>query len=86
MCLGIPGKIIKKWKHAHSNIPMAQVTFGGIKKDICLMFNPEAKINEYVMVHVGFAISIIDEEIARQTLQFIKTEGKFAEELNLNTK
>jgi hydrogenase expression/formation protein HypC len=69
MCLAIPGKLIEI--HAAEEPLMGTVAFGGINKKICLELVPEAKIGEYVLVHVGFAISKMDEDEANKTLQLI---------------
>jgi hydrogenase expression/formation protein HypC len=81
MCLGIPGQITKTWTDPESHLPMARVDFGGVGKEICLALEPEAQVNDYVLVHVGFAISRIDEEEARQTLELLTQMGGLAEEL-----
>lgn len=77
MCLGIPGKIIAI--HPDTDPPMGQVEFGGITKEICLAYEPEAEVGDYVLVHVGFAISRIDEAEAAEILQYIQQIGEFAE-------
>jgi len=69
MCLGIPGKVIEI--HEQDSLPMGKVEFGGITKDICLAYVPEAQVGNYVLVHAGFAISIIDEDDAHETLSYI---------------
>jgi hydrogenase expression/formation protein HypC len=58
---------------------MAQVDFGGIGKDVCLAFEPAAQVGDYVMVHVGFAISRIDEAEAQQTLALLQQMAALAE-------
>ncbi len=76
MCLAIPGKILEIENSQDQYSRNALVSFGGIKKSINITMVPEAKINDYIIAHVGIAISIIDEEEAKQTLQFLKnTEG-----------
>ena len=55
---------------------MGEVSFGGIKKKVCLAYAPEAEVGDYVVVHVGFAISRIDEEEARQVFQFLAGDGR----------
>lgn len=67
MCLAIPGKIISI-EGENFLEKKGKVSFGGIIKEISLAYTPEAKIGNYVVVHVGFALSIIDEEEAQQTL------------------
>jgi hydrogenase expression/formation protein HypC len=68
MCLGIPGKIISVEDNP-LGIRMGRVSFGGIVKEVCLAYTPEAQVGDYVIVHVGFAISRLDEEEAQQTLE-----------------
>jgi len=79
MCLGIPGKIISIEENP-LGVPMGKVSFGGIIKEICLAFTPEAQVGDYVIVHVGFALSRLDEEEARQTLEILAEMEKLAEE------
>lgn len=67
MCLAIPGKIESLVEN--SDPKMGTVNFGGIRKQVCIEMLPEAKVNDYVVVHVGFAISLIDEEEAQETLK-----------------
>jgi len=72
MCLGIPGKIVEVYQR--DELPMAKVEFGGVRKEVCLAYTPEAEMGEYVLVHVGFALSRIDEQEAQEifdTLQEI---------------
>ncbi|MCX7834100.1 MAG: HypC/HybG/HupF family hydrogenase formation chaperone [Ignavibacteria bacterium] len=70
MCLAIPGKIVSI--EDNSNPKMAKVSFGGAIKNICIDWVPEAKVGDYVLVHVGFALSIIDEKEAEETLKLIR--------------
>lgn len=76
MCLAIPGKIVST-DESEDLLRFAFVDFNGIKKRISLAYTPEAKIGEYVIVHVGFAISIIDE-IAAQIM--LKTLDQYLDE------
>lgn len=69
MCLAIPGKIIELSEK--NGMKMSKVDFGGITREACLEYVPEARIGEYVMVHVGFAISKVDEEEANRTYQYL---------------
>ncbi|MBN1991404.1 MAG: HypC/HybG/HupF family hydrogenase formation chaperone [Anaerolineae bacterium] len=85
MCLGIPGQITKIWTDAASDLPMARVDFGGVGKEVCLSLEPDAQVGDYVLVHVGFAISRIDEEEAQQTLALLAQMGELAEELGETT-
>jgi hydrogenase expression/formation protein HypC len=79
MCLGIPGKIISI-KDNPLGVRMGKVSFGGIVKEVCLAYTPEAQVGDYVVVHVGFAISRLDEEEARLTLETLAKLEQIAEE------
>lgn len=70
MCLGIPGKILETFDR--DGLPYGRVDFGGIRKEICLAYTPEAVAGEYVLVHVGFAISRLDEAEAEENLRLIR--------------
>ena len=79
MCLAIPGKIISI-QETDDLMRSGKVSFGGIVKDINLAYVPEAKVGEYVIVHVGFALSTMDEEEAQKTLNLLQEmEGGFDE-------
>lgn len=78
MCLAIPGFLESVFDK--DGMKMSKVNFGGIKRTVCLEYTPDAKIGDYVLVHVGFALSIIDEEEARRTLALL-TEGELVAEL-----
>ncbi len=69
MCLGIPGKILNV---EDDELRMARVEFGGIVKEACLAYVPEARAGDYVIVHAGFAISRVDEEQARQVFAYLE--------------
>ena len=69
MCLAIPGKIIEIYQK--DNLCMGKIDFGGIVKQICLAYTPEARVGDYALIHVGFAISLMDEEEAQQTLKLV---------------
>jgi hydrogenase expression/formation protein HypC len=62
MCLGVPGKVIEV--HDEGGIRMGTVDFGGIRRSACLEYAPEVDVGSYVVIHVGFAISVVDEEEA----------------------
>ncbi len=79
MCLGIPGKIISTEDNP-LGIRMGKVSFGGIVKEVCLAYTPEAEVGDYVIVHVGFAISRLDEEEAQQTLELLAELEQIAAE------
>lgn len=69
MCLGVPGRIVSVWDD--SGLRMANIDFGGVRRDVCLAYTPEADVDDYVVVHVGFAISAVDEQEALRTLEII---------------
>jgi len=77
MCLGIPGKVIERFEA--SGLPMAKVQFGGICRQACLAYVPDVAVGEYVVVHVGFAISKIDEEEAARTYQLLESMDQLTE-------
>jgi len=77
MCLGIPGKVLESYEV--SGLRMAKVEFGGIVREACLAYTPEANVGDYVIVHVGFAISRIDAEEAARTFQLLEEMGQLAE-------
>lgn len=74
MCLGVPGKVTRIDENP-LGMTMGRVEFGGILKDVCLAYVPEVKIGDYVIVHVGFAISIVDEEQAQAVFDYLKQTG-----------
>ncbi len=76
MCLAIPGKIVETEEGGLSRI--AKVQFGGVTRQVYLDFVPEAQTGDYVLVHVGFAISRIDEEEAQRTYAMLEEMGEFA--------
>ena len=77
MCLAIPGKIVSL--HDAQGLKMAKVDFGGVFREACLEYLPEAALGDYVMVHVGFAISRVDEEEAARTYQILREMDQLAE-------
>ena len=75
MCLGIPGKIIEITEDAA--MPMGIVDFGGVKRETCLAYvADEVAVGDYVVVHVGFAISKLDEEEAKRTFELLREIGE----------
>jgi len=72
MCLSIPGKLIEITAELDEIFRVGKVSFDGIIKEVSLTLVPEAKVNDYVMVHVGAAISIVDEEEAKKTFDLLK--------------
>jgi hydrogenase expression/formation protein HypC len=82
MCLAIPGKITDIPDQVDDLFRIGKVSFGGIQKDINLSMVSDAKVGDYVLVHVGVAISIVDEEEARLTFEYLKKMGEVDEELS----
>ena len=80
MCLGIPGKIIEVYET--NGLPMGKIDFGGVIKEACLAYVPEARLGDYTIVHVGFALNVIDEEEAQKTLDLLSEIGALDEELD----
>ena len=77
MCLAIPGKVSSL--HENAGVPMAKVEFGGITRDACVSYVPEVRVGDYVLVHVGFAISRLDEEEAARTYQYLAEMDQLSE-------
>jgi hydrogenase expression/formation protein HypC len=77
MCLGIPGKILESFDA--NGLRMAKVQFGGIVREACLEYTPEAAVGDYVIVHVGFAISKVDEEEAARTYKLLEEMEQLGE-------
>jgi hydrogenase expression/formation protein HypC len=81
MCLGVPGKIIEIYDK--ENMKMCQIDFGGVTREACLDFIPEAKVGDYVIIHVGFAITLLSEEEAMETLELLREISDIEEELGI---
>jgi hydrogenase expression/formation protein HypC len=73
MCLGIPGRVVEI--RDDGGLPMGKVDFGGVRKDACLAYIPEVQLGDYVIIHVGFAISRVDEDEALKTLEILAQMG-----------
>ena len=78
MCLAIPGKI-ESITGKDSVTRLGRVNFGGVIKEACLAYVPEAKIGDYVIVHVGFALSVLDEDEARKVFDYLKRMDELEE-------
>lgn len=78
MCLAIPGKIVSS--DVSNGIRVGRVQFGGITRETCLDFVPEASVGDYVIVHVGFAISRVDREEAERSYELLESMGLLAGE------
>jgi hydrogenase expression/formation protein HypC len=79
MCLGIPGQIKETFQA--NGLRMGKLNFGGIVKDVCLEYLPEAQVGDYAIVHVGFAISKLDEVEAQESLRLFSELGLLEEAL-----
>ncbi|MFO7907933.1 MAG: HypC/HybG/HupF family hydrogenase formation chaperone [Pirellulaceae bacterium] len=80
MCLGIPGRVLEIIpSEQDSAMRMGKVEFGGIAKDICLAYLPDVEVGDYVLVHVGFAISRLDEEEAGEIFSYIEQLGELSD-------
>lgn len=84
MCLGIPGRVLEV--HDDAGLRMATVDFGGVRREACLAYTPEADVGTYVVIHVGFAITTVDEDEAQRTLGVLRAmadvvEGELGEPL-----
>ncbi len=78
MCLAVPGKVIDVQHGSDLSWPSARVSFSGVIKQVSLACVPEAKPGDYVLVHVGVAISMVDPEEAEETLGYLRQMGELA--------
>jgi len=72
MCLAVPGKILTLFEEENLGLRRGKVDFGGIRKDVCLDYTPEVRLGDYVLVHVGFALTVVDEEEAQRVFEALK--------------
>jgi hydrogenase expression/formation protein HypC len=79
MCLGIPGRIVEIYEQ--QGLTMGKVDFGGVIREACLAYVPDAQVGNYTIVHVGFALNLIDEEEAQKTLDLFNEIGLLGDEL-----
>jgi hydrogenase expression/formation protein HypC len=79
MCLAVPGKIVEIFEK--DGLKMARVDFGGVFRETCLEYVPQARVGEYCVIHVGFAISLMNEDEAKETLTLLRQIENFEEEL-----
>ncbi len=70
MCLGVPGKIIEIYEA--NGLVMGKIDFGGVTREVCLSYVPEAVVGDYALIHVGFALNLISEEEAKETLELLR--------------
>ncbi len=78
MCLGIPAKVIELFET--NGLKMAKVDFGGVIKEACMEYLPEVKLGDYTIIHVGFGLSILDEQEAMETMDLLKQIDALGEE------
>ncbi len=81
MCLGVPGKIVEIYEA--NGLKMGKIDFGGVSREACLEYVPDAQIGEYAVIHVGFAISQLSEEEAQETLALLREIANVEEELGI---
>jgi hydrogenase expression/formation protein HypC len=79
MCLAVPGRVTQRFDE--HGVPMGTLDFGGVLKTVCLAYVPEIEVGDYAIVHVGFAISRIDEQAAQETLRTFEQLGLLQEQL-----
>jgi hydrogenase expression/formation protein HypC len=77
MCLAIPGQVLETLES--NGMKMAKVSFGGMIKQVCLEYTPEARVGDYVLVHVGFALSTVNREEAERTFRLLEELGQLDE-------
>jgi hydrogenase expression/formation protein HypC len=83
MCLGIPGKVVEI--RTDGPLRMGKIDFGGVRKEACLEYLPSVGLGDYVIVHVGFAISKLDEEEALRTIELLRMLDPVGLELDLGS-
>lgn len=81
MCLGIPGQITEIEENEDAFMRVAKVSFGGSVKEVSLAYVPEAQIDDYVIVHAGFALNVIDEKEAKEVFAYLQEMGEGLAEL-----
>lgn len=80
MCLGVPGKIISI--HYTNELKMGKIDFGGVVREACLAYVPEAQVGDYALIHVGFALNLISESEAQETLALLQEIAELDGEVN----
>ncbi|MDD5467879.1 MAG: HypC/HybG/HupF family hydrogenase formation chaperone [Anaerolineales bacterium] len=75
MCLGVPGKITAIY--AKDGMQMGMIDFGGVTREACLAYVPEAQVGDYAIIHVGFALNLLSEQEAKETLDLLKQVAGF---------
>jgi hydrogenase expression/formation protein HypC len=72
MCLAVPGKIVSIFEEDPPEVRRGKVDFAGIQKEICLAYTPEAAVGDYVIVHVGFALNVVDQDEAQKIFETLR--------------
>jgi hydrogenase expression/formation protein HypC len=72
MCLAVPGKVVSVIEEEGLNFRRGKVDFGGVLKEVCLAYTPEATVGNYVLVHVGFSLSVVDEAEAQKIFESLR--------------
>jgi hydrogenase expression/formation protein HypC len=80
MCLGIPGQITEIYQA--NGLKMGKIDFGGVTREICLEYVPEVQIGDYALVHVGFALNLISEQEAQETIELLQQIAEYDEEID----
>jgi len=80
MCLAVPGKVVSVIEEEGLDFRRGKVDFGGVLKEVCLAYTPEAVVGDYVLVHVGFSLSVVDEAEAQKIFETLR-EMELLEEL-----
>jgi hydrogenase expression/formation protein HypC len=79
MCLGIPAKIIDIYEA--NGLRMGKMDFGGVTREACLQYVPEARVGDYALIHVGFALNLVSEEEALETLDLLRQIASVEDEI-----
>jgi hydrogenase expression/formation protein HypC len=72
MCLAVPGRILTVLEEENFGLRRRNVDFGGIHREVCLDYTPEARVGDYVLVHVGFALTVVDEREAQRLFELLR--------------
>ena len=84
MCLGIPARVVQVQRYGDTGLVDGKVDFSGVQKQVNLSFTPDVKEGDYVVVHVGFSISVVDEEEALRTLEYLNELGELEAESDVS--
>ena len=79
MCLAVPGKLLATMGDSDPLMRRGKVDFGGISKDVCLAFTPEANIGDYVLIHAGFSLTVVDPDEAQRIFETLSKQDFFEE-------